>query len=390
MSGAENKIREARVGLVIGAPFYASLALHLKPKEDWNCATAYTDTVVFGYNPAFIDSLSVAEVKALLAHEVLHIALEHAFRQGGREHFKWNVASDHAINWVLCQENYRLPDGGLLDVRYRGKSAEEIYDLLPDGELPQPQPCPWQKTNEGHNQGKGQYVPGMTGEVRPYRENPAAPAYAKSNAEQQGEWRVKTAQAVQVAKAQGGFPGGLERMVTKTIQPRLPWANILARFVTEAGRNDYSWKRPSPRYLHSGLYLPALDSPSLDRIVVAVDTSGSVSEAELSRYAAEVRSVLSIYPDAEVHVIYADSKVAGHEVLSACDFELHPRGGGGTSYIPAFAFVDEQDIDPACLVYFTDGCCHRFPEAPKYPVLWVIDGHASFEPPFGEVARINS
>lgn len=388
MSRAENKIRDARAGLVVGAPFYASLALHLKPKEDRSCATAYTDTVVFGYNPAFIDSLSVAQVKALLAHEVLHIALEHAFRQGGRDHFKWNVACDHAINWVLMHENYSLPEGGLLDVRYRGKSAEEIYNLLPDGELPQPQPCPWLEKGEGQKLVNRQYVPGMTGEVRPYRESPAEPGYVRSVAEIEGEWRVRTAQAVQIARTQGAMPGGLERMVLDNIKPRLPWANILARFVTEAGRNDYSWKRPSPRYLHFGLYLPALDAPSLGMVVVVVDTSGSVSEAELSRYAAEIRSILSTYPDTEIHVLYADTKVGRHEVLSACDFELHPSGGGGTSYIPAFEFVKERELDPACLVYFTDGCCHRFPEAPGYPVLWVIDGYAGFEPPFGEVARI--
>ena len=65
---------------------------------------------------------------------------------------------------------------------------------------------------------------------------------------------------------------------------------------------------------------------------------------------------------------------------------LHPKGGGGTDYRPVTAYVEEQGLNPACLVYLTDGCCDRYPEEPWYPVLWI--GTCEFNPPFGEFVML--
>ncbi|NLW18877.1 MAG: metallopeptidase domain containing protein [Candidatus Cloacimonetes bacterium] len=401
MNRAEHRIREARTALVVGSPFFATLALHLKLREDTSCLTAYTDSVVFGYNPRFINTLDRDELKALIAHEVLHIALGHAFRKDGRDHFKWNVACDHAVNWILRDEGYTLPDGALLDTSYLGKSAEEIYVLLPDKENPISKNCPWMPmmSDSGEsganavipqdiNNIQKQYIPGMTGEVRDLRLDPNETD--KSLAEHEAEWKVRTAQAATAAKIQGRLRGGLRRMIEKMLTPQLPWQEILARFVSDSSRNDYNWKRPSPRYLHSGLYLPDLDKPSLGEIAVVVDTSGSVSDGELARYTMEIRSILQAYPETHIHVLYVDSELAHHEYLDAAELELHPRGGGGTSYVPAFEYLAAEDKEPCCLIYFTDGYCDDFPAEPDYPVLWILDSYADFEPPFGEVCRVKA
>ena len=75
------KISKARTQLVLDHPFFGSLALRLKLVEDQTFATAYTDGKVMGYNPAFIDTLSLAETKWLIAHEVMHLACMHHVRR---------------------------------------------------------------------------------------------------------------------------------------------------------------------------------------------------------------------------------------------------------------------------------------------------------------------
>jgi len=124
--------------------------------------------------------------------------------------------------------------------------------------------------------------------------------------------------------------------------------------------------------------------------VVAVDTSGSVEADDLACFAAEVSSVLETY-DTVIELIFCDTQIQGHEQLTREDlpFTLSPVGGGGTDFRPVFAWADDRDTPPCCLVYLTDLECHRFPDkAPDYPVLWVRSGGCGVKVPFGDVIDI--
>ena len=148
-------------------------------------------------------------------------------------------------------------------------------------------------------------------------------------------------------------------------------------------------KYPNKRFLHTGLYLPSLNVPTLGTIVVIIDTSGSISQKELDVFAAELHAVLLIYPGTEIKVIYVDAAVANVEDLSINDFNLHAKGGGGTDFKPGFEYIEKEGIMPSCALYFTDGYCNSFPEEPDFPTLWLLTDKANFTPPFGEVIRIN-
>ncbi len=364
-------ISRARANLVLSSPFFASLALRLKLKEDPGCPTAYTDSVVLGYNPEFITSLSLPELKALICHEVMHVAMLHCFRRQDRTPQGWNRACDYAINPVLQRAGFLLPDGGLLDGRYAGLEAEAIYALLP--------------SREPETDSRDMY-----GEVRDYQPQPGKEGYGSSSAQQLQDCKVQISQALTTARLQGKLPVGLERIVQELLVPVLPWQEILARFVTEHSSNDYNWKRPNQRYLYSGLYLPGLNSPSLGTIAVLIDSSGSIRQQDLNRFASELQSILYSYPDTAIQVLYVDSEVAHTQEVDIHNLELEARGGGGTDYRPGFAWLEEQGINPACLLYFTDGYCDEFPESAEYPTLWVVTRASRFNPPFGEVIRITN
>lgn len=98
---AKKKVIAARAGLILDAPFFGNLALRLNVKEDLSCKTAWTDSISLGFNPEFIDGLTLDETKGLVAHEVSHCMFSHHTRRNGRNVRKWNEAGDYVINLEL-------------------------------------------------------------------------------------------------------------------------------------------------------------------------------------------------------------------------------------------------------------------------------------------------
>lgn len=378
---ASEKVTKARAGLVLDSPFFGSLALRLRVVADPTCETLWTDGERLGYSPAYVDGLSLAQVKGVLAHEVMHCACAHQGRRGARDAKRWNVATDHAINQVLEDARFTLPEGRLLDPAFSGLAAEAIYPKLPN---------PPPEGGDGDGDGDKPSDPGGCGEVRdapnPNGTGPASPSELAQGVE---NWKVATAQAAQQARGMGRLPAGLERLVESILAPRVDWRAVLRRFVSQAAKSDYSWSRPNRRHVARGIYLPSLRSEELGPLVIAVDTSGSIGGEEVAQFAAEASAILEEFRTTAT-VIYCDAAVANVEEVTSDDLPLvlHPMGGGGTDFRPAFDYVAEHDLTPSCLVYLTDleGC---FPKsAPAYPVLWAVLGKTSYRAPWGEEVAI--
>jgi predicted metal-dependent peptidase len=382
---AKEQITKSRAGLVLDLPFFGSLALRLAVKEDLNCESAWTDGVTLGYNPDFIQGLTLPETKGLLAHEVMHIAMMHNTRRGDRNQSRWNEAADYAINLILEDSGLTLPKARLLDREYADMAAEQIYGKI--GKQEQEQESNNNKSRD--DSGKGD-DPGKTGEVRDYPGKDGKQATAADKAQAEQETKIAVTQAITQAKSMGRLPGGLSRLIDEIIEPIIDWREILRRFVSATAKNDYTWARPNRRHIAEGLYLPSLYSEDIGPIVVAVDTSGSVDQEMINQFSAEITAILEDF-HADCTVIYCDSEIAGVEIFRNEDLPviLHPAGGGGTDFRPVFDYVDEHDIRPACLIYLTD-MAGSFPvNEPDYPVLWgTIEAWSGAAAPWGETVRI--
>jgi predicted metal-dependent peptidase len=173
------------------------------------------------------------------------------------------------------------------------------------------------------------------------------------------------------------------------LRPKLGWKEVPREFISRHARNDYSWFPPNRRVVHRRLYLPGPRSEGLGDLVVAVDTSGSVGGATLSRLAAEVQGMLEAF-DASLTVLYHDARVQHVQTWRSSDgpLVLEPRGGGGTDHAPVFEWVERNGVEPAALVCLTD--LHtRFPaQAAGYPTLWCAVNNAQPQAPFGQVLCI--
>lgn len=391
---ASDKVAKARTGLVLDNPFFGSLALRLQVIEE-ACGTFATDGIHLWYDPEFVDTLDLETTKGILAHEVMHCALGHTARLKGRDAEQWNRAADYAINPLLLDAGFKLTEGALNEREYRDMSADKIYKLLP---------TPKSGEGEGGGSGKpgeqdgksGSGKPGQNpngeGEVREPKNDDGSSKSSSEMKQVEQEWKVAMTQAAQTAKKAGCLPGNLERLVTELVDPKVNWTEILRRFVDSYSRNDYAMFPPNRRYVSMGLYLPSARSEEMGTICAVMDTSGSVDNETVRQFASELQDI-SFHYRTETKVIHCDSAVRAVEEFEVDEeISLHPKGGGGTDFRPPFKNVDESGQRPACLIYFTDGYCHSFPEEPEYPVLWAIYGRGSyggaFEPPFGEVVNI--
>ena len=380
MSSAMEKITRAKVGLVLDQPFFGQLLCQrLRLVEEPSVETMATDGRTIVFNPEFVDKLSLDETKGVIAHEIMHVALCHHVRRGNRNHTKWNMACDYAIN-PLVLKSFSLPDGCLVSPAFDMMSAEEVYSQLPDS-----------SGNDGQGAGFGS---GGIGEVLDMPGAGGGQASSSERAQEEADVRVSVAQAAQSAKIRGKLPAGMERIIDGIINPSVNWRVLLRDFMERVVKNDYTWTRPNRRYITYGFYLPDLHSKDLGNIKVAIDTSGSVSNQEMESFAGEVSGILSEFPGCSVDVMYCDSKyyedATQHFEHEDLPITLEAKGGGGTDFRPIFEAVAESGEKPTALIYLTD-MCGLFPdEEPGYPVFWGATGNYDGEVPFGELVHVRT
>jgi predicted metal-dependent peptidase len=383
MSKAKEMMTKARAGLLLSQPFFGSLALRLLLVEDEmkgtpeEARTAWVDGKSIHYYPPFIEGLSLAQLKGLVCHEVMHCANLHHTRRGDRTADRWNIATDYAINPIIIDCGMELPPNGLVDNAFRNMGAEHIYSELQE--------------KMGEEDGDSGPDPGRCGGVKDAPgsgNNPGRQSSTSEKDEASQEWKIAVAQAATQAKSMGELPGSLERLISDILEPVLDWKELLRRFVDSTAKNDYQWTPPNRRFLYLGVVLPSLQSQELKNVTMVMDTSGSIGDNELRSFEAEARAIIQDYR-ANTRVIYCDSEVQRVEEFDAdSPLELNPKGGGGTDFIPPFEYLQEIGECPVCLIYQTDGLCDSFPEEPSYPVLWVLTSKREFNPPFGEVIHL--
>src|SRR5215472_1788128 len=117
---SEVRILKARTTLLLDHPFFGTLLFRLGARPCSSIETMATDGRSLFYNPEFVDTLNAAELAGVLAHEVLHPALQHHTRRGDRDQPRWNIACDYAINPILIDAGLTLPKDVLIDNRFRG------------------------------------------------------------------------------------------------------------------------------------------------------------------------------------------------------------------------------------------------------------------------------
>ena len=364
----DRRLSKAKTALILDHPFFGNLAMNMPQIITDAVPTAATNGKHILYNPDFCKGLNNDNLVFLIAHEVMHPALDHITRVGERDPERWNYAGDTVINPMLVDEGIgAFIDGGVMDrdlLKQGGGTTDGVYNLLP------PQP------NGGGGYGnEGQGKP--FDELQPYEGSPAEVEQLKS------EWKVKVAQAAQAAKMMGKLSAGLERFVGDLLQPRVNWRDVMNRFIVKQRTEARTWSRPNRRFLSQGMYLPSISGEALGEIVFSIDCSGSIGEEELTQFASEIIKVFQDLSPKKIHIVYFDSEVCHYDCFEDEEPVIKPHGGGGTMFSPIFQYINDNDIEPVCCVVLTDLCCDDFGPEPSYPTLWVSNHKG--DAPWGEI-----
>lgn len=305
-------------------------------------------------------------------------ALLHPLRRGQRDARVWNMACDYAINQLLVDSNtgavakgrpqpFKLPDGGLIDAKYKGLTADGIYSQL--AQKPQPKDTPGDKPSND---------PGGMGGVEDHKA-----ASESEQTEQEARWKVALTQAASMAKSRGDIPGELKRLIEDILEPKADWRELLREFINSRDCTDYVWSKPNPRYTHSGFILPSLNNESLGTVIVAGDCSGSMWGI-IEKVFSEAQSILfSCNPKQLVFAQFDTSIQQWDEIERGDKIPSEARGFGGTDFRCIFDEIDKRDMQADCLIVITDGD-GTFPnEIPGIPCIWALTNN-HVKPPFGE------
>lgn len=428
---------KARAALVLEQAFFGSLALRLTLQADSKCRDLWTDGTTLGFNPAYAATLPHKKLVGAQAHEIMHLACGHHVRRKNRSPHLWNKACDYAINDILVEAGFTLPTGFLLDPRYAGLSVDAIFSELireenegahnssnlgasehgsnekrddamtagdeksllnTKGTARETEKKEEEKTNEKAQRGTAQtgtasstseeIVP-FVGEIRDAQGLSEGDYDGNAQTKAEQDANIAVAQAMQRAKHMGTLPASFIRLIKKQISPQLDWTEVLQRFLEMCMNGDYTWNTPNRRYLYQDIYLPSRREPSLPSVALAVDCSGSIDENMLELFCAELSTILEQY-DTRLHVLFHDTRVQQEYTFERQDLplKLTPSGGGGTDFREIPRYLEEQNISPVCLLWFTDLECTQFSEEPPYPVLWLVSGTKNTDVPFGEVLSL--
>ena len=367
----ERKVGKAKALLILDHPFFGVAVSRRPIKYGDEVPTAgMSATGQMILNPAWVEPLTVKNIMFLMAHEALHYMLSHALRRKHRDHMAWNVACDKVINDTLIDAKVGdFIDGGITLDNGRSYASEELYD---------------EDDNDLGQGGIGQDVGDATdddGQALDDSQIHALEAQAK----------IDTIQSAKAAQSSGKLPESIKRLVDDMINVVTPWHEKLERYMHAKVRDGYSWNRPNRRFVGQGMYLPGYDYiPRMGEVVVAVDTSGSLNNKDLSHFNAHINRIMETCLPEKVTVIYCDYEIGGIREYTPDELPitLEPVGGGGTSFKPVFDWLDSYAGEVECLVYFTDGWGDQNDlDEPAIDTVWVTTDKDTF--PFGEVITFN-
>jgi len=391
----ERKIQKAKISLMRNPKFalLSGILMVGRTFVDDNTPTARTNGRDEWYGRKFINELTEKELAFVIAHEASHKMYRHltTYKKLHEENAGLaNGACDYVINLMLQDTDPeqtvitmpRWKSGekkgepmGLIDEKYRGMNSKQVFDLL--------------KQNDDGSGGDG------------FDEHDWEEATKGMTEQEKRELARDIDQAIRQGlmaqhKVAGKGRSGGDRELEDLLNPKVDWREVLREFVkaTCNAKDTSSWRRVNRRYLSTGMYMPSMIGERVGHIVIAVDTSGSVGQQELSEFLGEVKGVAEEVHPEKVDLIYWGSDVAGHEeyegnAVANIVSSTKPKDGGGTSPSCVSEYLEEKKIVPECIIVLTDGYVGSdWGGNWTAPILWTIVGGNDVVSPNGKTIHI--
>jgi predicted metal-dependent peptidase len=387
----EKKLSKAKVQLLLAFPFWGELVMRMVFHESKTAGVGTTCVDHKGnmyYHPDWVRGFtSIAETMFELAHEVMHLVqrCSHRFPQGG-DHKVWNIAADIVVDTILVEAGMTQSKVSAKNItqelmdKFRGQTTEQVYYHLmknPD-EVEAYGDCP-------HEQGEGgegpQLQPGSQVGERGCTSGSHHGQQASS--EEIEKWKQHIVAAAMNAKSRGNCPGFADDFLAQISTPSVTWKEILRRQATSMFRGRYTQQRQSRRSRAIGMRLPSR-TRSPNGAIVMLDTSGSISDRNLSQFTSECAGILRETGCQWLKIYFHDVDCYHIEEYNLQTIGKIKATRGGTSHIDVFEKVMENESKVGMIVAFTDLETSFPTEAPGCPVIWAHpEGYEKHKVPFG-------
>lgn len=433
----EARLMKARCRLMTREPWYGHVAMGMvwiPSNMPWSPESSRTMGVRITsnreiqclYYPKFVESLTVAELFAVIQHEIEHIVRCHCLRVGSRQPEAWNIACDMCVNGTKSSPRIGYPDPGTSEIIIPMKdklcwipedwpkdgTAEEFYDRLEKEQQKRNVKCcgrcgrpikddkdgkggKGKGKGEGEEEGEGQGGSGsgnQDGEGgSTAHQCPSCGQTGDGSYEYGGQhgralddhsvWNqtdvgedearqvVKDVTDQATEKCQGNAPGHLIEALKELAKPVVRWREVLRTyFGRHVGNRRYTFSRMNRRALNP-FGTKGISRHAAATVAVIIDTSGSIGSKELEQFFAEIDMIAS---RAKVHVLQWDHAFQGYSGYRRGDWKNYQvHGRGGTDMCAPIDWLIQHGAVADVQVMLTDGYCNWHDPCP-FPMVTVI------------------
>lgn len=370
-----NKINDLIIKTIMDYPFFAMVVSgipRIASKKVTKFGLYIQSVPKLYYNEEFLERATLREAQGVLIHEILHALYFHTIRARGKNVGVWNIASDMVINEridssLLVGEVITVSKMNALfemDMKH-GLSAEEYYSQLMNNKYVRERTV----------------LQGTKIAIMPFVDSDSDNRVITLDKMEtfDDEFGSDASENINMmkgilkklisdsTKSAGGIPSGISKDLQEIYaEPKMKWQIILRRFLNGRGRVKY--KRTHLR--ESRRFENVMGKRKMIGInaLFAVDTSGSITDEEFSRFMAELRSVQRI-SGANIRVVECDDAINTALPLDRYLRMNRRVGFEGTSFDPVFRYADKHGYD--FVVYLTDGY-GKLEEKINQAVLWII------------------
>ena len=361
------------------------------------------------YNPEIIEGVKDMELSAMLRVEMIRILLQHPYARQplGCKPMVLQMASDMVISPayhfgfldMTRPEQYGLPSGQHYE--WYAKRLCEM-GVHRDGDKPS-------EGNSCTNKQKGEDVsePSKEGnnQAQNISQGSLGPEQGQSLEQRLAEddgadytalWEEDSFQSrlitdiVQSTTQWGSIPGYMVELIKKAADGKIDYRNVLRAFRSSilSQKRCLTRMRPSRRF---GFEQMGSRYDFVTRLLIAIDTSGSVGSEELGRYFRIITTFFK-YGVQEIDVLMFDCTVQGKPIkldeAKKNKQEFKVKGRGGTNFQAPIDYVKEYPNYDG-LIIITDGYAVT-PEVPPHlstKLLWVIDNENSYKQNYSSLRK---
>jgi predicted metal-dependent peptidase len=215
--------------------------------------------------------------------------------------------------------------------------------------------------------------------------------------EQAKEFEEKVGRALREGGILAGRLGAkIPREVSASLDKPIDWKEAMREFVTAAvrGKDEFTWRRFNRNLLANDIIAPSVESETMTEAIVAIDTSGSIDQEMISKFAFQLQLICDSVNPETVRVLWWDTEVHGEQVFGGDSPNvkdiLKPLGGGGTRVSCVSEYIVEKGYKPDCIVVFTDGYVESdVAWGTGVETLWLVTENRNFKPPKGKMVKID-